>query len=60
MASSKIKTWLALGTAATFALVAVPSTASASTESLSVNLASTQGAMTGVGQGFLYGLSQDG
>jgi hypothetical protein len=60
MASSKIKTWLALGVTAAFAVAAVPSTASASTESLSVNLASTVGPMTGVGEGFLYGLSQDG
>jgi len=32
----------------------------ASGESLSVNLASTRGASTGVGEGFLYGFSEDG
>jgi hypothetical protein len=32
----------------------------AASESLSVNLASTRGAATGVGEGFLYGVSQDG
>ncbi|WP_405848895.1 RICIN domain-containing protein [Streptomyces sp. NBC_01518] len=32
----------------------------ASGESLSVNLASTRGPSTGVGEGFLYGVSQDG
>jgi hypothetical protein len=60
MARSKTRTWLALGTTAALALVAAPPAATASTESLAVNLASTQGAMTGVGEGFLYGLSQDG
>jgi hypothetical protein len=34
--------------------------ADATTETLSVDLATTAGPMTGVGQGFLYGLSQDG
>jgi len=42
---------LALGPAAGHAATA---------ESISVNLASTLGAPTGVGEGFLYGLSQDG
>jgi ricin-type beta-trefoil lectin protein len=32
----------------------------ASGEALSVNLASTRGASTGIGEGFLYGVSQDG
>ena len=32
----------------------------AASESLSVNLASTRGLATGVGEGFLYGVSQDG
>jgi hypothetical protein len=32
----------------------------ATTESLTVNLASTRGPATGVGEGFLYGVSQDG
>ena len=60
MISLKIRSWLAVGTAAALAVVAVPPSASASTESLAVNLSSTAGAMTGVGEGFLYGLSQDG
>lgn len=60
MVRFKIKSWLAVGATATLALVAVPPSASASTESLAVNLSGTAGAMTGVGQGFLYGLSQDG
>jgi hypothetical protein len=56
----KIKSWLAVGATAALAVLAVPSSASAATESLAVNLSSTAGAMTGVGEGFLYGLSQDG
>jgi hypothetical protein len=60
MAYFKIKSWLAVGATAALALVAVPPTASASTESLAVDLSSTAGPMTGVGEGFLYGLSQDG
>lgn len=60
MAHIKIKSWLAVATTTAFALVAVPPAASAATESLAVNLSSTAGAMTGVGEGFLYGLSQDG
>ncbi len=43
----------------TVALVPAVSEA-ATTESLSVNLASTRGPATGVGEGFLYGVSQDG
>ena len=41
------------------ALLAPAENASAA-ESLSVNLASTTGPATGVGEGFLYGVSQDG
>ena len=40
-------------------LPAAPRTRSAA-ESLSVNLASVTGPATGVGEGFLYGVSQDG
>lgn len=60
MARLKIKSWLAVAATAALALVAGAPGASAATESLAVNLASTAGAMTGVGEGFLYGLSQDG
>ena len=60
MPQFRIKRWLAVVPAATLALVAVPPSASAATESLAVNLSSTTGTMTGVGEGFLYGLSQDG
>ncbi|HKS99317.1 MAG TPA: RICIN domain-containing protein [Rugosimonospora sp.] len=53
---------VAVGTAVA---VAVPLLASgvsqaATGESLTVNLASTRGPATGVGEGFLYGVSQDG
>ena len=55
---------LALASATTLALCAallIPSTGhAAGTESLSVNLASTRGPSTGVGEGFLYGFSEDG
>src|SRR5947209_9519960 len=53
---------LAAGTAAALViplLAAAPGRA-AGTESLSVDLSSTRGAVTGVGEGFLYGVSQDG
>ncbi|ACU72498.1 hypothetical protein Caci_3593 [Catenulispora acidiphila DSM 44928] len=60
MAHITIKKWLATTATAALALLAVPSTAGAATETLSVNLAAPAGAMTGVGEGFLYGLSQDG
>ncbi|MFC1436535.1 RICIN domain-containing protein [Streptacidiphilus sp. N1-3] len=55
---------LALASATTLALCAallMPGTGhAAGTESLSVNLASTRGPATGVGEGFLYGFSEDG
>lgn len=60
MAFTKIRTWLAISSTAALTLLALPSTASAATETLSVDLSTTAGAMTGVGEGFLYGLSQDG
>jgi hypothetical protein len=41
-------------------LVAPTHAASAATTALSVDLASTRGPATGVGEGFLYGISQDG
>src|ERR1035441_618079 len=47
--------------AAALALLALPSAPSAqAAESLTVNLASVTGPATGVGEGFLYGVSQDG
>src|SRR5689334_19598608 len=57
--------WLRLVTAsATLLALAVPLLApaqrAAAAESLSVNLASVTGPATGVGEGFLYGVSQDG
>jgi hypothetical protein len=53
---------LAAGTALALAvplLAATPGRA-AGTESLTVDLSSTRGASTGVGEGFLYGFSEDG
>src|SRR6202022_4283573 len=53
---------LAAGTALTLTLpllAAAPGHA-AGTESLSVDLSSTRGPSTGVGEGFLYGFSEDG
>jgi hypothetical protein len=41
-------------------LVAANASHAATSESLSVNLASTRGPATAVGEGFLYGVSQDG
>src|SRR4051812_45358025 len=47
--------------ALTLPLLLVPSVGrAASSESLSVDLSSTRGPSTGVGEGFLYGISQDG
>ncbi|MBS2966868.1 ricin-type beta-trefoil lectin domain protein [Actinocrinis puniceicyclus] len=53
---------LAAGTALALAipLLAPAASHAASGESLTVDLASTRGAATGVGEGFLYGISQDG
>ena len=53
---------LAAGTALALAIPLLAPTASnaASSESLTVDLSSTRGAATGVGEGFLYGISQDG
>ncbi|WP_372440814.1 lectin [Actinacidiphila acididurans] len=45
---------------AAFMLVAPAHGASAATKTLSVDLAQTRGPATGVGEGFLYGVSQDG
>ncbi|WP_051969475.1 autotransporter outer membrane beta-barrel domain-containing protein [Kitasatospora azatica] len=56
----KIKSWLAVAATAALTLLVIPPTASATTETLSVDLSTTAGPMTGVGEGYLYGLSQDG
>ncbi|WP_055588357.1 RICIN domain-containing protein [Streptacidiphilus griseoplanus] len=45
---------------AAFMLVVPTHEASAATETLSVDLSATRGPATGVGEGFLYGVSQDG
>jgi hypothetical protein len=50
----------ALGTAIGTAVVAPATPALASSQTVTVNFASTTGAANGVGAGFLYGLSQDG
>ncbi|NUS12903.1 MAG: ricin-type beta-trefoil lectin domain protein [Streptomyces sp.] len=42
------------------ALLVMPTAAHAAGESLSVDLSSTRGPSTGVGEGFLYGITQDG
>ena len=52
--------YIAAMSALLLALIAPIGPAVAATESLNVNLASTRGPATGVGEGFLYGLSQDG
>jgi hypothetical protein len=58
------RAWLALaaGTALVLGLplVAAAPGRAAGTESLSVDLSSTRGPSTGVGEGFLYGISQNG
>jgi hypothetical protein len=45
---------------AALVLVAPVHSASAATKTLSVDLSATRGPATGVGEGFLYGISQDG
>jgi len=59
-ARTKSGRWLAIVAATAVALLVPPPSAGAATENLSVNLAATTGPATGVGEGFLYGLSQDG
>ena len=53
---------MAAGTALALAIPLLAPVAghAASGESLTVDLASTRGAVTGVGEGFLYGINQDG
>ena len=57
----RLLTLAAAALALTFSLLAPHAIAHAATgESLSVDLSSTRGPSTGVGEGFLYGISQDG
>ncbi len=51
---------LGMATAAAIPLLATGESQAAAGAVLSVNLSSTRGAATGVGEGFLYGVSQDG
>ena len=51
---------LAAALAISTTLLAPSSAGAASPESLTVNLASTRGPATGVGEGFLYGFTSDG
>ena len=52
---------VAVGTVLALVVPALaPAQGAAAAESLSVNLASVTGPATGVGEGFLYGVSQDG
>jgi Ricin-type beta-trefoil lectin domain len=51
---------VAMAVAAAVPLLALGESQAATGESLSVNLASTRGPATRVGEGFLYGVSQDG
>jgi hypothetical protein len=58
---SRILTLAGAALALTFSLLAPSAIGHAATgESLSVDLSSTRGPSTGVGEGFLYGISQDG
>jgi hypothetical protein len=56
----RIATTVAAVLALAAPLVAISAAPAAAAESLTVNLASTRGPATGVGEGFLYGVSQDG
>jgi hypothetical protein len=57
----RLLTLAAAALALTFSLLAPQAIGHAATgESLSVDLSSTRGPSTGVGEGFLYGISQDG
>jgi hypothetical protein len=61
MAHNRTKRRIAIGSTLALGLLTVtPSPSSAATESLTFNLAATAGAVTVVGEGFLYGFSQDG
>jgi hypothetical protein len=57
----RLAAWAAVAVAAALALLALPAAPKAlAAEALTVNLAATTGSATSVGEGFLYGTSQDG
>src|SRR5947209_19505862 len=58
----RVRRAMAAGTVLAMAIPLLTATSghAAGNESLSVNLASTRGAATAVGEGFLYGVNQDG
>jgi Ricin-type beta-trefoil lectin domain len=61
MKPSRLASWAGLAIALALALLALPAAPRAlAADSLTVNLASTTGSATSVGEGFLYGISQNG
>ena len=58
--AGRVLTLVAAALAFTVPLLVTVDSAAATTESFTVNLASTRGPATGVGEGFLYGLNADG
>ena len=61
MRPGRLAAWAGLALALALALLALPGAPRAlAAESLSVNLAATTGSAASVGEGFLYGVSQDG
>jgi hypothetical protein len=58
---SRLAAWAAVAMAVALALLALPAAPRAlAAEALTVNLAAPTGSATSVGEGFLYGTSQDG
>ncbi len=61
MKPGRLAAWAGLALAVALALLALPAAPRAlAAESLTVNLAATTGSAASVGEGFLYGVSQDG
>jgi Ricin-type beta-trefoil lectin domain len=61
MKPGRLAAWAAVAVAVALALLALPAAPRAlAADSLTVNLASTTGSATSVGEGFLYGISQNG
>ncbi len=61
MKPGRLVAWAGAAVAVALALLALPAAPRAlAAETLTVNLASTTGSATSVGEGFLYGTSQDG
>ena len=61
MKPGRLAAWAGAAVAVALALLALPAAPRAlAAEALTVNLASTTGSATSVGEGFLYGTSQDG